>query len=237
MRAIILAGGKGTRLRPYTTLIPKPLVPLGGKYSILEIVINQLVKAGFNHITLAVNHLSNLIKAYFGDGSQYGVKLDYSLEVDELSTIGPLTLINDLPENFLVMNGDILCDLNYADFFNTHVTNNHQVTVSAFRRDVKIDFGVLKFNDTGHLIAFEEKPSYDFNVSMGIYCINRSVITNLEPGKAYGFDNLMLDSLKTGTKINIAPFYGYWLDIGRPDDYQYADDNFHILAEKLGVSL
>src|SRR5918993_2681395 len=108
MRAIVLAGGKGTRLYPYTTLIPKPLVPLGGKFSILEIIIMQLKQAGFTHITLAVNHLSQLIMAYFGDGSRLGVTLDYSLEEAELSTIGPLTLIDDLPENFLVMNGDIL---------------------------------------------------------------------------------------------------------------------------------
>lgn len=235
MRAIILAGGKGTRLRPYTTLIPKPLVPLGGKYSILEIVINQLARDGFNHITLAVNHLSNLIKAYFGDGSQFGIKLDYSLEDQELSTIGPLTLMDDLPQNFLVMNGDILCDLDYGDFFQTHVAQGHNVTVSAFRRNVKIDFGVLLFDEDHHLVSFEEKPSYGFDVSMGIYCFNRSIIDKLEKGKPYGFDHLMLDSLKNGTKVNIAPFNGYWLDIGRPDDYQLADENFEAIADRLGV--
>jgi NDP-sugar pyrophosphorylase family protein len=134
MRAIILAGGKGTRLRPYTTLIPKPLVPLGGKYSILEIILMQLKRSGFTHVTLAVNHLSNLIMAYFGDGSRLGLKLDYSLEEGELSTIGPLTLIEDLPENFLVMNGDILCDLDYRAFFETHVQTGSRVSVSAYRR-------------------------------------------------------------------------------------------------------
>jgi NDP-sugar pyrophosphorylase family protein len=145
MRAIILAGGKGTRLRPYTTLIPKPLVPLGGKYSILEIIIMQLKGSGFTHITLAVNHLSQLIMAYFGDGARLGVKLDYSLEEGELSTIGPLTLIDDLPENFIVMNGDILCDINYRNFFENHVRQSSKVSVSAFKRHVKIDFGVLRY--------------------------------------------------------------------------------------------
>lgn len=235
MRAIILAGGKGTRLRPYTTLIPKPLVPLGGKYSILEILIMQLVRSGFTHITLAVNHLSHLIMAYFGDGSRLGVKLDYSLEEGELSTIGPLTLIDDLPENFLVMNGDILCNLDYRAFFDAHVQTGSRISVSAYRRQVKIDFGVLRYDKVGHLTEFQEKPLLDFDVSMGIYCINRSVVEALQRGVAYGFDNLMADGLTNGQIIHIRPFTGYWLDIGRPDDYEYADEHFTELATKLGI--
>jgi len=235
MRAIILAGGKGTRLRPYTTLIPKPLVPLGGKYSILEIIILQLRKASFTHITLAVNHLAQLIVAYFGDGSRLGVSIDYSLEEGELSTIGPLTLIDDLPESFLVMNGDILCDLDYRVFFGNHVASAGEISVSAFRRHVKIDFGVLRYDASGRLESFQEKPEYDFDVSMGIYCINRSVIEALPRGQKYGFDNLMLDSLATGRRVDIRPFDGYWLDIGRPDDYEYADANFDNLAARLGI--
>lgn len=235
MRAVILAGGKGTRLRPYTTLIPKPLVPLGGKYSILEIIIMQLKRSGFTHITLAVNHLSQLIMAYFGDGSRLGVKLDYSLEDGELSTIGPLTLIKDLPENFLVMNGDILCDLNYRKFFESHVDSRSQISVSSYRRQVKIDFGVLRHDANGRLTEFQEKPSFDFDVSMGIYCINRSVIGGLATGVKYGFDNLMMDGLKNHQGIDIRPFDGYWLDIGRPDDYEFADENFDELSAKLGI--
>jgi NDP-sugar pyrophosphorylase family protein len=235
MRAIILAGGKGTRLRPYTTLIPKPLVPLGGKYSILEIIILQLRKGGFTHITLAVNHLSHLIMAYFGDGSRFGLKIDYSIEETELSTIGPLTLIPDLPENFLVMNGDILSDLDYRGFYDEHVDSNSKVSVSAYRRNVKVDFGVLQYDDAGSLTAFVEKPVYDFDVSMGIYCIHRSVIDSLPKGQAYGFDHLMIDGLAEKKPATIRPFSGYWLDIGRPDDYQYADDNFDELSAKLGL--
>ncbi|MEW6342880.1 MAG: sugar phosphate nucleotidyltransferase [Pseudomonadota bacterium] len=236
MRAIILAGGKGTRLRPYTTLIPKPLVPLGGKYSILEIIIMQLAKVGVTHITLAVNHLSHLIVSYFGDGSRFGLKIDYSLEEGELSTIGPLTLIDDLPENFLVMNGDILCNLDYRKFFEQHVNSGSQISVSAYKREVKIDFGVLRYNEARQLTGFEEKPIIDVDVSMGIYCINRSVINELPRGAVYGFDNLMLDGIKNSRRIDICPFSGYWLDIGRPDDYQYADENFVELSEKLGIS-
>jgi NDP-sugar pyrophosphorylase family protein len=235
MRAVILAGGKGTRLRPYTTLIPKPLVPLGGKYSILEIIILQLRSAGFTHITLAVNHLSRLIMAYFGDGSRLGVRIDYSLEEGELSTIGPLTLIDDLPESFLVMNGDILCDLDFQAFFHSHISSGSQISVSAFKRHVRIDFGVLRYDLSGQLEGFEEKPEYDFDVSMGIYCLNRKVIQELPRGKKYGFDNLMLDSLTAERRVNVSTFLGFWLDIGRPDDYEYADANFNYLANRLGI--
>jgi NDP-sugar pyrophosphorylase family protein len=235
MRAIILAGGKGTRLRPYTTLIPKPLVPLGGKYSILEVILLQLSKAGFTHVTLAVNHLSQLIMAYFGDGERFGIQLDYSVEETELSTIGPLTLIPDLPEDFLVMNGDILCDLDYRRFFEAHVEAQSKVSVSAYRREVKIDFGVLRCDKDGSLTHFEEKPSYNFDVSMGIYCINRSVIEALPKGEPYGFDHLMIDGLRKKKPASIRLFSGYWLDIGRPDDYQYADENFGELSSKLGL--
>lgn len=235
MRAVILAGGKGTRLRPYTTLIPKPLVPLGGKYSILEIVLLQLARAGFSRATLAVNHLSNLIRAYFGDGSHLGIQLDYSLEDEPLSTIGPLTLINDLPEQFLVMNGDILCDLDYGAFFQSHQEGSADVSVSSFRRDVKIDFGVLECDKGGRLTGFHEKPSYSFDVSMGIYCLSRRVISELKKGAPYGFDNLMIDSIGGRFTVDVKPFNGYWLDIGRPEDYEYADQNFEELSRRLGI--
>lgn len=237
MRAVILAGGKGTRLRPYTTLIPKPLVPLGGRCSILEVVLLQLREAGFRHVTLAVNHLSNLIMAYFGDGQRFGLKIDYSLEDEPLSTIGPLTLIPDLPDDFLVMNGDILCDLDYRQFFLEHCASGAEVSVSVFRRDVKIDFGVLEFDADLHLRRFVEKPVYSFDVSMGIYCLKRSAVEALPKGKPYGFDNLMIDGIGRDARIRVAPFSGYWLDIGRPDDYEYADANFDELARKLGMRL
>ena len=233
MRAIILAGGKGTRLRPYTTLIPKPLVPIGGKYSILEVVLMQLADAGFERVTLAVNHLANLIQAYFGNGEKWGLEIDYSLEDRPLNTIGPLTLIDDLPDNCLVMNGDILCDLDYRKFFDTHVASGADVSVSSFRRDVKIDFGVLEYNDQNRLTSFREKPEYHFDVSMGIYCVNRRIIDNLSKGTSYGFDELMIDGITRGDHIAIQPFYGFWLDIGRPDDYAYADEHFSEFSDRL----
>lgn len=235
MRAIILAGGKGTRLLPFTTLIPKPLVPLGGRYSILEIVLIQLSRAGFDHVTLAVNRLSNLIMSYFGDGSRWDLTLDYSLEDQPLSTIGPLTLIKDLPDNFLVMNGDILCDLDYGEFFRQHITSNNLLSVSAYHREVMIDFGVLEYDHNYNLTGFREKPTFDFNVSMGIYCLNKKAINHVQPNTPYGFDDLMREGLAKQQKIQIIPFSGFWLDIGRPEDYQYADQNFDSLSKSLGI--
>lgn len=234
-RAIILAGGKGTRLRPYTTLIPKPLVPLGGKYSILEIVILQLKNAGFDHITLAVNHLAHLIMSYFGDGKRFGLYIDYSLEEVPLNTIGPLTLIEDLPDNFLVMNGDILCDLDYGSFYLNHCESRSLISVSSYCRSSKVDFGVLELDCSKQLIAFTEKPVHHYQVSMGIYCLNRAVIEALPKGRPYGFDQLMHDSIENSVNVQVDLFSGYWLDIGRPEDYEYADQNFDELVTKLDL--
>jgi NDP-sugar pyrophosphorylase family protein len=233
MRAIILAGGKGTRLRPYTTLIPKPLVPLGGEIAILEVVIRQLKRNGFTHITLAINHFANLIRSYMGDGSKWGLYIDYSLEEEPLGTLGPLTLIQDLPENFLVMNGDILCDLDYKKFFNDHIQKQCQVSFSACTRESKIDFGVIKHDENNLLTEFNEKPIYNFKVSMGIYCFHISAIKKLSIGQKYGFDDLMVNAIKNNEKVWIHPFKGFWLDIGRPEDYEYADSHYQEIKEAL----
>lgn len=235
MRAIILAGGQGTRLRPYTTHIPKPLVPIGNEMPILEIIIRQLAKNGFGRITIAVNHLANLIMAFFGDGSRWGVKIDYSVEDQPLSTIGPLTLIEDLPDDFLVMNGDILCNLDYRQFYEYHVHRRNLVTVSTAKRASQIDFGVLEADQDCKITAFIEKPTYHFDVSMGIYCINRSVIEAIPRNTRYGFDNLMLDGIRDNKGYEVRPFNGEWLDIGRPEDYDYCNDNYPLIKQKLGL--
>ncbi|TAM37172.1 nucleotidyltransferase family protein [bacterium] len=235
MKAIILAGGKGSRLKPYTTLIPKPLVPIGGECSVLELVIKQLAGEGFTHITLAVNHLVDLVMAYFGDGKKWGVLIDYSLEDKPLNTVGPLTIIDKLPENFLVMNSDILCDLNFKRFYDEHVKNKDQISVAACSRESVIDFGVLKYDSDHYLTEFHEKPTYRFDVSMGIYCFNRSVIKKIPKAQPYGFDQLMLDGIKNGEKIRIRIFDGFWLDVGRADDYQYANEHYPEIKKKLGL--
>ncbi len=231
MRAVILAGGKGTRLRPYTVVLPKPLMPIGD-YPILEVVVRQLVYYGFGHITMAVSHQAELIQAFFGNGEKWGVKIDYSLENQPLSTMGPLKLIKNLPEDFLVMNGDILTDLNFKDFFEYHVSVKSIFTISSYEREVKTEYGVLETNDDNMLIGFKEKPILRYNVSMGIYMTNRQVFKYIPEGVAYGFDNLMLDLIKDNNPAGVKRFNGYWLDIGRPDDYMQAIDEFEMLKEK-----
>jgi NDP-mannose synthase len=233
---VILAGGKGTRLFPYTVNLPKPLVPLGGEMPVLELLLRQLQRHGVTHVTLAVNHLANLIQAFFQDGSKWGLRIDYSMEDKPLGTIGPLTLIPDLPENFFVMNGDVLCDLDFAEFFRWHDEEKNEVSVSVFKRQQFVDFGVLRYDLEGRITDFVEKPTYDFDVSMGIYCFHRSAIERLTRGKPYGFDHLMLDGIKNGWKIRARLFKGYWLDIGRPDDYQTANENFTQLKARLGIA-
>lgn len=224
-RAIILAGGMGTRLRPYTVVLPKPLMPVG-EYPILEVIIRQLVFHKFNHITLTVNHQAEIIKAFCGDGSKWGIKIDYSLEEKPLGTMGPLSLLDDLPENFLVMNGDILSDINYGDFYSDHVSRNELFTISSFVREHINLYGVLEKNDKNQLVGFHEKPKTRFEVSMGIYMLNKRILEFIPKNQPYGFDSLMLDLIKKNEKVFVKPFYGYWLDIGRPDDYMQAIEEF-----------
>ncbi len=224
-RAIILAGGKGTRLRPYTIVLPKPLVPLGD-YPILEIIVRQLVDAGFDHITMTVNHQADMIKAFFGDGSKWNVKIDYSLEDKPLSTMGPLSLIDDLPDNFLVMNGDILTDLKFAAFHDEHVKSNSIFTISSYVREHVNLYGVLEVSDQKRLTDFHEKPVTRFEVSMGIYMLNKEVLNYIPHNEPYGFDTLMLDLIKAEKNATVNCFDGYWLDIGRPDDYIEATEQF-----------
>ncbi len=225
-RAIILAGGKGTRLKPYTISLPKPLVPVGD-VPILEIIIRQLKKYGFTHITLTVNHMADIIQAFFGDGSKWGLKIDYSLEEKALSTMGPLTLIKDLPDNFLVMNGDVLTDLDFSEFYDTHVNRNERFTIASYKRSDKVEYGVLTCDENGYLIKFEEKPSKDYLVSMGIYMMSKKNVEQIPKETFFGFDHLMNKLIEEGTYPHLQPFEGFWLDIGRPADYEKALEEFN----------
>lgn len=224
-RAVILAGGKGTRLRPYTVVLPKPLMPVG-EFPILEVIVRQLARHGFDHITMAVNHQAEIIRAFFQDGEKWGVKIDYSLEDRPLSTMAPLRLVRDLPENFLIMNGDILTDLNYSHLFDEHVGNGNIFTISAYRREQKVDYGVLTINDGNRLTGFKEKPRIEYLVSMGVYVASRRILDFIPKDKSYGFDNLMLGLIAAKNPAAVRTFGGYWLDIGRPDDYAQAIEEF-----------
>ncbi|MFE7775075.1 sugar phosphate nucleotidyltransferase [Streptomyces sp. NPDC057445] len=226
MHAVILAGGKGIRLRPYTTALPKPLVPIGDRHAILEIVLRQLAACGFTSCTIAVGHLGHIIRAYVGSGSRWGLSIDYATEESPLGTMGPLLTMRDrLPETFLVMNGDILTDLDYADVLRRHRASGAPLTIATYARKVRIDFGVLT-TDAGKVVGFAEKPSMDYRVSMGVYGLSRGTLDGYTPGLPLGFDELVLDLLKAGDAPGAYEFDGYWLDIGRPDDYDRANAEF-----------
>jgi NDP-mannose synthase len=230
MHAVILAGGKGVRLHPYTTVLPKPLVPIGGRYTILEIILNQLAAHGFLSVTLAINHLGDLIRAFVGDGSRWGMTIEYVQEDVPLSTVGPLFGLRDrLPERFLVMNGDVLTDLDYGDLMHGHELSGAALTVATADRSVKIDFGVLT-TDGPRLIAFTEKPTYHYRVSMGVYAMSRCVLAAYPAGLPLGFDQLMLDLLDREEYPASYPFDGIWVDVGRPEDYDQVNRDFAELA-------
>lgn len=231
--AVILAGGKGVRLRPYTTCLPKPLVPIGEQYSILEIILNQLSQQGFDSITLAIGHFGPLIKAFVGDGSRWGQRIHYEQEQVPLGTIGPLLGFQDfLPEHFIVMNGDVLTNLDYAVMLDSHSISDAPLTIATFEREVRIDFGVLQ-SSRGLITSFQEKPTLSYTVSMGVYALSRNTLAGYPVGQPFGFDDLVLDLLDSNTAPASHPFKGYWLDIGRPDDYDQANQQFESLKDLL----
>jgi len=231
MRAVVLAGGKGTRLRPYTTVLPKPLMPIGDM-PVLEVVLRQLRASGFSRVTMAVGHLAELLQAFFKDGSELGIEIDYSIESQPLGTVGPLTLVPDLSETFLLMNGDTLTDLNYRDLVEFHRKQGAQATIATADRQVNIDFGVVECDDAGRIVRYIEKPSYRYKVSMGIYVFEPTVLSYLEAGERFDFPDLIQVLIGHGHRVASYPFSGYWMDIGRPDDYARAAEEFEEQRER-----
>jgi NDP-sugar pyrophosphorylase family protein len=221
LTAVILAGGQGTRLRPFTTSLPKPLVPLGER-SIIEILLTRLHRCGVRDVHMAVNHLAHLIMAVLGDGTRFGLKLRYSIEESALSTVGPLTLIDNLPEHFIVCNGDVITDLDFRAIYDQHLASGSLLTVGTVERKDIIDYGVLQVDLSGQVTSFEEKPVVSYLVSMGVYVFSRQVLELVARGERYGFDDLMRLMLARKCPINTFPYAGYWLDIGRPADYERA---------------
>jgi NDP-sugar pyrophosphorylase family protein len=225
MQAIILAGGKGTRLRPYTMFFPKPLVPIGD-HPILEIIIRQLARAGFDRITISTGHLGELIEAYCGDGRRWNVPIEYVREDTPLSTAGALKLVDDCEDNFLLMNGDILSTLDYGRFFAQHVERGVMATIATKVRESRIDFGVIQRDEHHFLTGYKEKPVESFSVSMGIYALSKSARDLIGDGEALGMPDLLLRILGQGGQVYCHESDCYWLDIGRVDDYVQAQDDF-----------
>lgn len=231
MKAVILAGGKGVRLKPYTICLPKPLVPIGDE-PIMKLLLNNIAKQGIRDATLCVNHMSDLIESYFGDGSALGLKLSYSKEPIPLGTVGPIKLISCLPDDFLVMNADVMTDLSLRRLFHDHKTNDAIMTVAVYRRKVAVDFGVITYGADHIVSEFLEKPDYELSVSMGIYAFNKRILDYVPPDTYFGFDDLMYELLENHEKVRVCEHHGYWLDIGRPEDYEKANND---LTEVLGL--
>lgn len=187
----------------------------------MEIIIIQLVKQGFEKIIITVNHQADIIMAYFGDGKKWGIEIEYSLEDKALGTMGPLKLLKDLPEYFLVMNGDILSDLGYAEFMERHIESGQIFSIASYRRTLQSDYGVLETNGD-RLVGFKEKPEIPFSVSMGVYGVSREAVEYVPDGQYFGFDMLMSRFLEKNIPVNIFEHRGYWMDIGRPEDYEHA---------------
>jgi NDP-sugar pyrophosphorylase family protein len=231
MRAVILAGGKGTRLAPYTSVFPKPLMPVGDM-PILEIVISQLAHYGITHITLAVGHLATLLQTFFGDGARHGVTIDYAFEDQPLGTAGPLAQISGLDETFVVMNGDVLTTLDYSELLRYHRQSGAVATIATHQREVKIDLGVIELDGGNRVKGYVEKPRYDYRVSMGVYVFEPRVLRYIPRGERLDFPNLIQHLLQIGECIVGYPCKGYWLDIGRPDDYEQAVKDFESMRSE-----
>lgn len=225
MRAVILAGGKGTRLAPYTTVLPKPLMPIG-EMPILEIVIRQLQKNGFGDITLATGYLAELLMAYCGDGSKFNTTIDYSREEQPLGTAGPIALVPNLRETFLVMNGDLLTTIDYRAMLKYHRERDALATIACYQRDVKIDLGVVHVDKDNWISDYIEKPTYHYSVSMGIYLFEPAILNYIPKGQYLDLPELVIKLMRDDKKVNVFNFDGYWLDIGRHDDYERAIEEF-----------
>jgi len=230
MKAVILAGGKGTRLAPYTTVLPKPLMPVGD-VPILDVIIRQLQKHKFDEVIIAVGYLAELIKAYFNDGRRYEIKITYSREREPLGTAGPLAQIPDLNSTFLVMNGDILTTLDYSKLLDFHKRSGAIATIAMHRRQVKIDFGIIITDRNHRLTDYQEKPDLSYLVSMGIYIFEPRVLDYIKPGEKLDFPDLVKLMLSEGEKVQGYLSEDYWLDIGRHDDYQRAIKDFEKMRD------
>jgi NDP-mannose synthase len=222
-KAVVLAGGRGTRLSPYTSVLPKPLMPIG-EQSILELVLSQLSACGIFEATLCVGYLSHLIRAVIGNRTN-GVGIKYVLEEAALGTAGPLRLVPDLESTFLTMNGDVLTNLDYNELFAVHREQGNLLTIATHERLIKIDYGVLELGVNGRanrVLSYLEKPEMTSAVSMGIYAIEPEALRYIPESGYFDFPDLVKALLEAGEPVGAYPFDGLWFDIGRHDDYERA---------------
>jgi NDP-mannose synthase len=225
VNVVILAGGKGKRLAPYTSVLPKPLMPIGER-AILEVVVEQLADSGFRNVTLCVGYLSHLIQAVFANGPSRRVSMKYVRENDPLGTAGPLRLVDGLEGTFLAMNGDVLTTLPYDDLVRAHRASGNVLTIAAHRRTTKADYGVLHLDGAeqhlSRVTGYEEKPEFSWTVSMGIYVMEPEALEYIPHGRYFDFPDLVQGLLRADRPIGAYVYDGFWLDIGRQEDYQQA---------------
>ena len=233
MKAVILAGGKGTRLAPYTSVLPKPLMPIDG-IPILEVIVKQLFHFGIKELIFTVSLQSEpLLSAYFGDGKRYKTHILYSREEKPLGTAGPLSILKDLPETFLVMNGDILTTLDYQKLIQYHRRQNAVVTIAMNQKKIRLELGVMEFNRNHRLTRYVEKPTLSYSVSMGIYVFEKSVLNWILTKKHLDFPDLIQKLINGRQDVACYPSKDFWLDVGSHEDYEEAQKKFKKMRKKL----
>jgi len=225
MKAVVLAGGKGRRLAPYTQIIPKPLMPIGDK-PILEILLRQMKRAGIHRVTLTVGYLGDLLRVFFREGEHLGLTIDYVSEVKPLGTSGPLANVEGLNGTFLVTNGDVLTDLDFADLIAFHRQQGGIATIATHKRKVDINLGVVEMNRKKQVVGYLEKPSFNYLVSMGLYVFEPRILDYIPKDEYLDFPDLVQKLIDAGEQVNGYVFKGYWEDLGRPDDYERATADF-----------
>ena len=221
MKAIILAGGKGRRLAPFTETIPKPLFPVGKK-AILEIIVEQLRKANVTKITFAVGYLSELIQAYFGNGKKFDVSISYAIESKPLGTAGPLYHLNKKKGDFLVMNGDVLATIDFSKLFSCHRESKAIATICCFRKKIKSSLGIIEIDKENYLKGYREKPTFSYLASTGIYCFKSKAAKYLKKNEHVDLPEFMLRLISAGERVKVYHLKEEWFDIGTPDDYAKA---------------
>ena len=197
-----------------------------GDMPILEVLIRQMKRYGIEEIVLTVGHLSELLRAFFQDGSRFGVRIEYSYEEEPLGTAGPLAMVHGLDDTFLVTNGDVLTTLDLGALIDYHLSQGAAATIAMHSRRVQIDMGVIKFNGRNEVIDYVEKPSMDYEVSMGIYVFEPKALEYIPHDSYMDFPDLILKLLEHGQRVVGYPFDGYWQDLGRRDDYDQATSDF-----------
>ena len=218
---VIQAGGKGTRLYPYTRVLPKPLMPVGSM-PILEIMLRQLASQDFRDVTISIGYLGDMIRLHCGDGAKFGLSIRYVTEDKPLGTMGPLKLVSGLDRPFLVMNGDLLTDFDFTELLYQHQAFGGPLTIGTYLKPVNISLGVLETNVNQRVVGFREKPTLHFPCSMGVYAMNPEILDLIPEGELFGFDDLMHKMLDQGLRAYSYIFRGTWMDIGRPEDFHAA---------------